>query len=46
MTAGPLDPLDQFGSIGWKASVVAGVLQTLAIVRVEHTASQSANANG
>ena len=45
-TAGPLDPLDQFGSIGWKASVVAGILQNNAIVRVEHTASLSANGNG
>lgn len=45
-TAGPLDPLDQFGSIGWKASVVAGILNQNAIVRVEHTASQSVNGNG
>lgn len=45
-TAGPLDPLDQFGSIGWKASVVAGRLQDNAILRVEHTSSLSANGNG
>ena len=45
-TAGPLDPLDQFGSIGWKASLVAGVLQQNAIVRVEHTSSLAANSNG
>lgn len=45
-TAGPIDPLDQFGSIGWKASVVAGVLNSNALVRVEHTASLSANGNG
>jgi N4-gp56 family major capsid protein len=45
-TAGPLDPLDQFGSIGWKASVVAGVLNVNALIRVEHTASLSANGNG
>ena len=38
-TAGPLDPLDQFGSIGWKASVVAGVLNSNALIRVEHTSS-------
>jgi N4-gp56 family major capsid protein len=45
-TAGPLDPLDQFGSIGWKASVVAGILNQNAIVRVEHTSSQTANGAG
>lgn len=45
-TAGPLDPLDQFGSIGWKASVVAGILNDSAMVRVEHTASLSTNSNG
>jgi N4-gp56 family major capsid protein len=45
-TAGPLDPLDQFGSIGWKASVVAGVLQQNAMARVEHTSSLAANGNG
>lgn len=45
-TAGPLDPLDQFGSIGWKASVVAGILQNNAIVRVEHTSSLGSNGNG
>lgn len=45
-SAGALDPLDQFGSIGWKASLVAGILQNGAIVRVETTASQSANGNG
>lgn len=38
-TAGPLDPLDQFGSIGWKASCVAGILNQNAIVRVETTSS-------
>jgi N4-gp56 family major capsid protein len=42
-TAGPLDPLDQFGSIGWKASVVAGIVQPNAMVRVESTASFAAN---
>lgn len=45
-TAGPLDPLDQFGSIGWKASVVAGVLNANALIRVEHTSSLAANGNG
>lgn len=45
-TAGPLDPLDQFGSIGWKASVVAGILQQNAIVRVESTSSLASNGNG
>jgi len=45
-TAGPLDPLDQFGSIGWKASVVAGILNDNAMVRVEHTALLSANGGG
>src|SRR5438034_1029111 len=45
-TAGPLDPLDQFGSIGWKASVVAGILNQAAIVLVEHTSSLSASGNG
>lgn len=37
--SGPLDPLDQIGSIGWKASVAAGVLQANAIVRVESASS-------
>jgi N4-gp56 family major capsid protein len=45
-TAGPLDPLDQFGSIGWKASVVAGILQANALIRVEHTSSLASNGNG
>ena len=45
-TAGPLDPLDQFGSIGWKASVVAGILNQNAIVMVEHTSSLAASGNG
>ena len=45
-TAGPLDPLDQFGSIGWKASVVAGILNQNALVVVKHTSSLSATGNG
>ncbi len=45
-TAGPLDPLDQFGSIGWKASVVSGILNQNALVRVEHTSALAAAGNG
>lgn len=45
-TAGPLDPLDQFGSIGWKASVVAGILNQNALVMVQHTSSLAASGNG
>jgi len=45
-TAGPLDPLDQFGSIGWKASVVAGILNQNALVLVKHTSSLAASGNG
>jgi N4-gp56 family major capsid protein len=45
-TAGPLDPLDQFGSIGWKASVVAGILNQNALVMVQHTSSLAASGAG
>lgn len=30
-SGGPIDPLDQYGKIGWKASVVSGVLNSNAI---------------
>jgi N4-gp56 family major capsid protein len=45
-TGGPIDALDLYGSIGWKASVAAGVLQQNSILRVESTSSFSANGNG
>lgn len=45
-SAGWVDPLDQVGSIGWKASVVAGILNQNAMVRVESTAALSANGGG
>ncbi|GAC1468375.1 MAG: hypothetical protein NVSMB70_13650 [Chamaesiphon sp.] len=45
-TGGPIDALDQYGSIGWKASATAGVLNTNAILRIESTASYSANYGG
>ena len=31
-SGGPVDPLDQFGSIGWKASLVTGVLGQSAVI--------------
>ena len=40
-TSGIYDPLDQAMTVGWKASVTAGILQNSAIVRVESAASQS-----
>jgi len=45
-SGGPVDPLDQYGSIGWKASATAGILNQNAILRVEHTSFFSANGNG
>ncbi len=38
-SAGALDPLEQFGTIGWKASLVAGVLNVNAMVEIRHAAS-------
>lgn len=45
-SGGPIDALDQYGSIGWKASVTAGILNNSSILRLESTSSFSANANG
>lgn len=45
-SGGPVDPLDQYGSIGWKASVVSGVLNQNAILRIEHTSAFAASGNG
>lgn len=45
-SGGPVDALDQYGSIGWKASVVAGRLNENAMIRLESTSSFSANGNG
>lgn len=45
-SGGPVDALDQYGSIGWKASVMANVLNTNAILRVESTSTFGFNKNG
>ena len=45
-SGGPIDALDQYGSIGWKASATAGILNQNAMVRVEHTSFFAVNGNG
>lgn len=45
-SGGPVDALDQYGSIGWKASVTAGILNDSALLRVESTSTFGANKNG
>jgi len=45
-TGGPFDALDQYGSIGWKASATAGILNQAAMLRVEHTSFFAVNGNG
>ena len=40
-SAGALDPLDQFGTVGWKAAIAAARLNENWMVRIEHTTSQS-----
>jgi N4-gp56 family major capsid protein len=45
-SGGPVDPLDQYGSIGWKASVTAGVLNANAILRLEHTSAFATSGAG
>ena len=45
-SGGPIDALDQYGSIGWKASATAGILNQNALLRVEHTSYFGVNANG
>jgi N4-gp56 family major capsid protein len=35
-SSGSSDPLDQRGSIGWKANVVAKILNQDWLVRIEH----------
>jgi N4-gp56 family major capsid protein len=45
-SGGPIDALDQYGSIGWKASVTAGVLNLSSLLRVESTSSFDSTGNG
>ena len=40
-SAGAKDPLDQYGSVGWKASVAAARLNEAFAVRIEHSTSQN-----
>jgi len=38
-SAGALDPLDQFGTVGWKAALAVRRLDETRAVRIEHTSS-------
>lgn len=44
-SAGTQDPLDQFGTIGWKAICGAGILNQAWLVRIEHTATNAVASN-
>lgn len=39
-SAGAADPLNQYGTVGWKAAIVAAILNQNSGVRVEHVTSQ------
>jgi N4-gp56 family major capsid protein len=38
-SSGALDPLDQVGTVGWKANYAAALLNSDAVLRIEHQAS-------
>lgn len=38
-SSGAVDPLNQFATVGWKASHSAGILEQARLVRIEHIAS-------
>ena len=45
-SGGPIDALDQYGSVGWKASVTAGVLDVKRILAIKSTSSFAASGQG